>query len=169
MTSSAADRHTATFTDLYNAAYADMLRFAQRRVDAAHADDVVAEAFLTAWRRLGDLPASLDNARAWLFGIARGVILNTQRSAKRQRALVVRLADPLSLTAHPAEDLTAGQRADLVRGLAASHAAISHSGCSATNSKIPTTGLHRNDHDQPFLSSVWVHRAGRASEVNPER
>lgn len=42
---------------------------------------------------LTDLPRRRDDARAWLFGIARGVILNVHRGAERQRALAVRLAD----------------------------------------------------------------------------
>jgi RNA polymerase sigma-70 factor (ECF subfamily) len=81
------------FTSLFEATYADLLRFAQRRVHSAHAEDVIAESFLIAWRRLNDLPPRRDDARAWLFGIALGVILNTHRGAERQRALAVRLAD----------------------------------------------------------------------------
>jgi RNA polymerase sigma-70 factor (ECF subfamily) len=81
------------FTSLFEATYADLLRFAQRRVHSTHAEDVVAESFLVAWRRLHDLPPRRDDARAWLFGIARGVILNTHRGAERQRALTARLAD----------------------------------------------------------------------------
>lgn len=81
------------FTSLFEATYADLLRFAQRRVHSDHAEDVVAESFLVAWRRLDDLPRRRGDARAWLFGIARGVILNARRGAERQRALAVRLAD----------------------------------------------------------------------------
>lgn len=104
----------AAFTELYDAAYADLLRFAQRRVDPAHAEDVVAEAFLVAWRRLPDLPTRPDDARAWLFGIARGVLLNAHRTTRRQRALAVRLADPPSLVTAPADDLVS-QQIDLAR------------------------------------------------------
>lgn len=104
----------AAFTELFDDAYADLLRFAQRRVDATHAEDVVAEAFLVAWRRLADLPNGHDDARAWLFGIARGVILNTHRSTRRQRAVAVRLADPPALVTAPADDLVSRQ-IDLAR------------------------------------------------------
>jgi RNA polymerase sigma-70 factor (ECF subfamily) len=107
---SRAPDHEARFTSLYETAYADLLRFAQRRVDGTHAEDVVAESFLVAWRRLDELPARPDDARAWLFGIARGVILNTHRGAERQRALTVRLADvPTSPTADVDADLVAQQ------------------------------------------------------------
>lgn len=92
------------FTSLYEATYADLLRFAQRRVHPTQAEDVVAESFLVAWRRLADLPPRRDDARAWLFGIARGVILNAHRGAERQRALAVRLADVL---ASPTTDVDA--------------------------------------------------------------
>lgn len=101
---------TSRFTSLYEATYADLLRFAQRRVHATHAEDVVAESFLVAWRRLEDLPPRPDDARAWLFGIARGVILNAHRGAERQRALAVRLADvPTGSTADADADLVARQ------------------------------------------------------------
>ncbi|WP_083472643.1 RNA polymerase sigma factor [Kibdelosporangium phytohabitans] len=100
----------ARFTSLYEATYAELLRFAQRRVHATHAEDVVAESFLAAWRRLDDLPPQRDDARAWLFGIVRGVVLNARRGAERQRALAVRLADvPTSLTADVDADLIARQ------------------------------------------------------------
>jgi RNA polymerase sigma-70 factor (ECF subfamily) len=46
----------ARFRALYADAYADVLRFAERRVDASHAEDATADAFLVAWRRLDDAP-----------------------------------------------------------------------------------------------------------------
>ena len=95
------------FTSLFHATYADLLRFVQRRVQPAVAEDVVAESFLVAWRRLDELPQQPNDARAWLFGIGRGVILNAHRGAQRQQALAVRLA-AVSATA---ED---GLDADLV-------------------------------------------------------
>jgi RNA polymerase sigma-70 factor (ECF subfamily) len=107
--SRAPDRE-ARFTSLYEATYADLLRFAQRRVHTTHAEDVVAESFLVAWRRLEHLPPQLDDARAWLFGIVRRILLNTHRGAERQHALSVRLADiPTSSTADVDTDLIARQ------------------------------------------------------------
>lgn len=103
------DNRESTFTGLYDAAYADLLRFAQRRVHPSQAEDVVAEAFLIAWRRLDDLPKDHDAARAWLFGIARGVMLNSRRSVQRQRALAVRLATVPNSVDHAPEDVVARQ------------------------------------------------------------
>lgn len=82
-----------TFTSLYDAVYPDLLRFVQRRAPGDHADDVVSEAFLVVWRRLDELPGTHDDARAWIFGIARNVLLNDHRSEQRRTALGVRLAD----------------------------------------------------------------------------
>lgn len=103
------------FERLYAATYADLLRFAQRRVDRSHAEDVVAEAFLVAWRRLDELPAEPSGARAWLFGVARKVLLNTERGVRRRQALGVRLADTAGPASDPDNaDLTAS-RLDLAR------------------------------------------------------
>jgi RNA polymerase sigma-70 factor, ECF subfamily len=62
-------------------------RYAWRR-DPATADDVVAEAFVVAWRRLDEIP---DDARGWLIGVARNARLNLARSQRRQQALAARI------------------------------------------------------------------------------
>lgn len=83
----------AWFRACYKQVYDDLLRFVQRRAHPSHAEDVVAEVFLVAWRRLPDLPRELDSARAWLFGIAHKTLANTRRSADRREALSVRIAE----------------------------------------------------------------------------
>lgn len=80
------------FAALFDDAYDDVLRFVRRRHDEDGAEDVVADAFLTAWRRFDDLPRDPGDARAWLFGIARGTLANSRRSDRRRGALGVRLA-----------------------------------------------------------------------------
>ena len=55
------------------------------------AQDAVAEVFLTAWRRLDDVPEG-DAARIWLYATARKVIANQRRSTRRRLALHERLA-----------------------------------------------------------------------------
>lgn len=81
------------FRSLYADAYEDVLRFARRRVDASQAEDVVAEAFLVAWRRLEDAPTAPGDVRAWIFGITRNCLLNARRGQGRRAALAVRLAE----------------------------------------------------------------------------
>jgi RNA polymerase sigma-70 factor (ECF subfamily) len=59
-----------------------LLRYAARRVGSDRAEDVVADAFVVAWRRLGEVPA--DHQRGWLFGVASRVIANEVRSVGRR-------------------------------------------------------------------------------------
>jgi RNA polymerase sigma-70 factor (ECF subfamily) len=73
--------------------------YAMRRTDPARADDVVAEVFLVAWRRLDDIPAE---PRAWLFGVARRVLANERRRVARHGAAVERL-EPRVVFADPAD------------------------------------------------------------------
>ena len=72
------------FRSLFHANYRPLLAYARRRVDAGTADDVVADTFLVAWRRRDAVPAGHE--RPWLYGIARNVIRNSARSARRQQA-----------------------------------------------------------------------------------
>ena len=62
--------------------------YARRRVDAATADDTVAEVFAIAWRRLDAVP---DEPLPWLLGCARRVIGHQHRRAARDSALLGRL------------------------------------------------------------------------------
>ncbi len=94
------------FRALYDAAYVDLLRFIRRRVHPTHAEDVVGEVMLVAWRRLDEVPDDLSAARAWLFGVARKTLQNARRREERRDAVAVRLAE-----ARPAE---AGEHPDLV-------------------------------------------------------
>ena len=81
------------FQEIYDAAYVDLLRFVRRRVHPTHAEDVVGEVMLVAWRRLDDVPADLSAARAWLFGVARKVLQNTRRRDDRHEGIAVRLTE----------------------------------------------------------------------------
>jgi RNA polymerase sigma-70 factor (ECF subfamily) len=78
---------------VFEATYPDLVRFVQRRVHPTHAEDIVADAFLVAWRRFDELPADTGDARAWLFGIAQRTLLNGQRGDRRRQALTIRIAD----------------------------------------------------------------------------
>lgn len=62
-----------------------------RAGSASDAQDAVADVFLTAWRRLDELPEG-DAARVWLYATARRVIANQRRSNRRRTALHDRLA-----------------------------------------------------------------------------
>lgn len=81
------------FVRLYEATYADLRRFIERRVHPSHAEDVVSQVYLVAWRRFVAVPRAHDEARAWLFGVAHRTLRNEHRALKRHEALPVRIAD----------------------------------------------------------------------------
>ncbi|PFG39931.1 RNA polymerase sigma-70 factor (ECF subfamily) [Georgenia soli] len=98
------------FDRLYEAHLPDLRAFIYRRIPPAQVDDVVAETFLVAWRRIAEVPAE---PRPWLFGIARRVMLTT-RTQGRWLALQVRLAaEPPGRPQELAGDVAA--RLDLTR------------------------------------------------------
>lgn len=79
------------FREVYDRHYTAVLGYAMRRADSRDdAADVVAETFLTAWRRLDDLPAG-DDALLWLYATARRVLANQVRATGRRRRLDDRL------------------------------------------------------------------------------
>ncbi|MEV4703846.1 sigma-70 family RNA polymerase sigma factor [Actinoplanes sp. NPDC049316] len=79
------------FNGFFAANFTDVWGFARRRTDSgSDADDVTAETFSVAWRRRTQIPAT--DGRLWLFGVARNVLANHRRSARRQRNLHLRLA-----------------------------------------------------------------------------
>jgi len=82
---------------LYDQNAAAVRTFVHRRVDSDLADDVTAEVFLIAWRRLDQAPA---DALAWLLGIARGLLSNERRAQARRLKLYARLAHSTPRTQH---------------------------------------------------------------------
>jgi len=76
------------FNGLHERHFEAIRRYAFRRSPTL-ADDIVSETFLVAWRRIDEVP---DDERPWLFGVARNVRLNLQRSSRRQYAVSERLA-----------------------------------------------------------------------------
>jgi RNA polymerase sigma-70 factor (ECF subfamily) len=55
--------------------------------DTAFADDVVQETLLRAWRRPHVLDQSESSARAWLFTVARNLVIDDWRSARAQHEI----------------------------------------------------------------------------------
>jgi RNA polymerase sigma-70 factor, ECF subfamily len=77
------------FEQLYRT-YGDRVHaYALRRSNSATADDVTAEVFLIAWRRLDHVP---DEPFPWLLAVARRVLANRRRAEGRAAALNERLA-----------------------------------------------------------------------------
>ncbi|MGH3305211.1 MAG: RNA polymerase sigma factor [Streptosporangiaceae bacterium] len=71
------------------------LRYAARRTDPDTARDVLADTFLVVWRRLSAVPEESCNIRPWLYGVARKVLANIERSSRRAELLTAQLRDQL--------------------------------------------------------------------------
>lgn len=68
-----------------------ILAYAARRTsEPADAADVVAETFTVAWRRIDDVPDG-EEARPWLYGVARKILANHHRAGRRRRRLSERV------------------------------------------------------------------------------
>lgn len=73
-----------------------LLNYFVRRVDPpADAADLLSDTLLVMCRRSRDLPANDEQARMWVFGVARRVLSTHQRGSKRRTALVERLRQHL--------------------------------------------------------------------------
>jgi RNA polymerase sigma-70 factor (ECF subfamily) len=84
------------FAGLYERHFDAVRNYCGRRVAGDLVDDVVADTFLTAWRRLDDVPSG-DAARLWLYRVAYRAIGHAWRGSLRRHRLDERLrfvADP---------------------------------------------------------------------------
>lgn len=78
------------FEERYRAEAGTVLMFAAHRVGRVAADDIVADTFAIAWRKLDEIPTP---SRAWLLGAARKVIGNYLRSQRRRPTQQLRDTD----------------------------------------------------------------------------
>jgi RNA polymerase sigma-70 factor (ECF subfamily) len=88
------------FGSLYDAHRAALAAYCRRRVPG-DVDDVMAEVFLAAWRRVEEIPNGAE--LPWLYGVARNVVANQRRSSGRRSRLAVRVgSQPADLAPEPA-------------------------------------------------------------------
>ena len=84
--------HEDRVEQAYAANAPDLLSYFGRRVRIpADAADLLSETFVVAWRRADRLPVESEQARMWLFGIARRVLANAARGDIRRSGLADRL------------------------------------------------------------------------------
>lgn len=70
-----------------------LLAYFERRCAAQDAPDLLGETLLVAWRRISAMPTDDQEARMWLFGVARRVLAGSRRSGVRRQALAERLRE----------------------------------------------------------------------------
>src|SRR5262245_53165925 len=108
MTVSDTEEQRRRFDALFAAHSADIVAFCSWRAgSASDAQDAAAEVFLTAWRRLADVPDG-DAARIWLYTTARKVVANQRRSNRRRSAL----HDRLRAQTTPVHELSSSESED---------------------------------------------------------
>lgn len=92
----------ARFAALWTTHHPAVLAYARRRTTSGLADDVAAETFAVAWRRMDDLPA---DPLPWLLGVARRTLANRRRGERRAGALIARLGRERHVCAPDPADL----------------------------------------------------------------
>jgi RNA polymerase sigma-70 factor, ECF subfamily len=105
---SSADCRVARFTEIFGTCYGPVLAYARRRVGPDLAQDVVAEAFLAAWRNVEEMP---PRPLPWLYRAAQFAVANQRRAVARRG----RLDDRVRLLADsaPVPDLSESVASDL--------------------------------------------------------
>jgi RNA polymerase sigma-70 factor (ECF subfamily) len=80
----------AEFRMLYDRHFDPIHSYFLRRTSTSSAQDLTAEVFLVAWRRIDDVPRGADT-RLWLYGVAANVAAHHRRSSARGARLETRL------------------------------------------------------------------------------
>lgn len=94
----------AALIGVFEASASDLLAYLSRRVGPDDAADLLGETMVVAWRRVRQLPNDSERARMWLFGVARGTLLNHARGERRRWALADRIRSHAEeLSAAPAD------------------------------------------------------------------
>ncbi len=103
------------FRVVYDATYDGIVAYCRRRAPAPMVEDAVAETFMVAWRRLDAIPPG-DEARLWLYGVARRVLANQRRGDVRRQRLTVRARGDAARRLIPADADAGAERLEAVQG-----------------------------------------------------
>ena len=91
----AAGDRAAQLERLYRSTRTEVLAYLLRRTPLREdAADVLGEVYLVAWRHIDDVPDG-NEARLWLYGVARRTVANHRRRGATVRGLAERLRDEL--------------------------------------------------------------------------
>ncbi|GAB7189642.1 sigma-70 family RNA polymerase sigma factor [Kineococcus sp. NUM-3379] len=92
--------------------------------DGATADDVVQETLLRAWRHPGALDPARGSARAWLFTVARNLVIDERRSSRWRREEPTAAPPERAADAHDEAVLQSWLVAEALRRLSPEHRAV---------------------------------------------
>lgn len=107
-------------TDLYAAHAARLYSYARRHGDRGTAEDLVADAFVIALRRIDDVPTDPGEARAWLIVTVRKLAANRRRrESSRQDHWRTAVRDGWHARTDASAEEVVAERDECVRALAA--------------------------------------------------
>lgn len=78
------------FRSLFDSYALAVERYCLRRLPQDAAVDAAADVMLVAWRRISDVPDG-EASKLWLYGVARRVVAEAQRSRRRRGRLVAKV------------------------------------------------------------------------------
>lgn len=90
------------FEEIYMGHYDAVYRYCLRRSTRDNALDATGETFVTAWRRVGDIPEGFE--LPWLYRVARNVLSHQHRSAGRHAAAMTQLEGSVFSVERTVED-----------------------------------------------------------------
>lgn len=102
----------------------ELHRYVARMTDDARAQDVVQETLLRAWRHPDVLTRPENSVRAWLFTVARNLVVDDVRSAHRRRELATDRVPDAATPDGTQRVLDAWLVADALEGLTPEHRAV---------------------------------------------
>lgn len=108
MTDLSADK--ARFSKAFDLYYSQVWSYCRRRLPESEVDDVVAEIFTTAWRRINDLPEE-PLTLPWLYRTAFNVVGHSIRSRQRRTNNEQKGQRPLRLVVTPEDSVIASDQA----------------------------------------------------------
>lgn len=149
------DHHDERFDALWRDHYGAVVAYGLRR-EPGYARDLAADVFLVVWRRLDEVPA---DARPWLIAVARNLLANHRRGARRRLGMLMRLAGERPGTApDPADMVGDAPLREALGSLSASDREVI--ALSAWDGLDPE-GLGAALGVRPRTASVRLHRARR--------
>jgi RNA polymerase sigma-70 factor (ECF subfamily) len=90
---------------------ASLLAYFERRIDIREdAADLLGDTLLVLWRRVAAVPSADEDARRWLFGVARKVLSGYRRGRLRRGALAERLRGELSVASSESDPVAESVR-----------------------------------------------------------
>jgi RNA polymerase sigma-70 factor (ECF subfamily) len=108
------DDHAARVDAVVRREAPQLLAYFERRVEfQEEAADLLSDTLLVVWRRSDALPRDDEQARMWMYGVARNVVLGYRRGERRRSNLGERLREEIATQQLEATEL----RSDLLQAL----------------------------------------------------